>query len=160
MQSSRSVLHTQRGSLLRTGDWPLTQSTTVRACAKQSLFLSRLAMANRSRLERADEHRTVAAWYYDLRMQTSEGVCMVELGGKSQRLGMRDTRARRNVSGGNLQMIVCRFLSLRRRGGCIWNKKMNKEMVTLGFTRLKCEYCLYFCQTKDNTFLPVSSSVL
>ena|SRR5882762_6020509 len=39
------------------------------------------------------------------------------------------------------------------QGGCIWNKKMNKEMVTLGFTRLKCEYCLYFCQTKDNTVL-------
>jgi len=39
------------------------------------------------------------------------------------------------------------------QGGRIWNKKMNKEMVTLGFTRLKCEYCLYFRQTEDGTVL-------
>jgi|SRR5882762_7241992 len=39
------------------------------------------------------------------------------------------------------------------QGGHIWNKKMNKEMIAIGFIRIKCEYCLYFCQDKDGTIL-------
>jgi hypothetical protein len=30
------------------------------------------------------------------------------------------------------------------QGGRIWNKAMNAGMVSLGFTRIKCEYCLYY----------------
>src|SRR5882762_2116861 len=35
----------------------------------------------------------------------------------------------------------------------VWNKAMNKGMVGLGFTRIKCEYCLYFRQTEAGTLL-------
>ena len=35
----------------------------------------------------------------------------------------------------------------------IWNKAMNKGMVGLGFTRIKCEYCLYFRQTEEGILL-------
>jgi hypothetical protein len=39
------------------------------------------------------------------------------------------------------------------QAGRIWNKAMNQGMLSLGFTRIKCEYCLYFHQTKDGTVL-------
>jgi hypothetical protein len=39
------------------------------------------------------------------------------------------------------------------QAGRIWNKAMNQGMLTLGFTRIKCEYCLYFRQTEAGTLL-------
>jgi hypothetical protein len=33
------------------------------------------------------------------------------------------------------------------QGSHIWNKAINTGMVSLGFTRIKCKYCLYFCKT-------------
>jgi hypothetical protein len=35
----------------------------------------------------------------------------------------------------------------------IRNKTVNQGMLSLGFTRIKCKYCLYFCQTKAGTLL-------
>ena len=37
--------------------------------------------------------------------------------------------------------------------GRIWNKAVNQGMLSLGFMRIKCKYCLYFHQTKDGTVL-------
>jgi Reverse transcriptase (RNA-dependent DNA polymerase) len=39
------------------------------------------------------------------------------------------------------------------QAGHIWNKAMNQGMLSLDFMRMKCEYCLYFCTTKDGTVL-------
>ena len=39
------------------------------------------------------------------------------------------------------------------QAGHIWNKAMNQGMLSLGFTWIKCEYCLYFCQTEAGTLL-------
>ena len=39
------------------------------------------------------------------------------------------------------------------QGSCIWNKAMNTGMISLGFTRIKCEYCLYFRVTDSGTTL-------
>jgi Reverse transcriptase (RNA-dependent DNA polymerase) len=39
------------------------------------------------------------------------------------------------------------------QAGRIWNKAMNQGMLSIGFTRIKCEYCLYFRQTKDGIVL-------
>jgi len=39
------------------------------------------------------------------------------------------------------------------QGSRIWNKAMHKGMVGLDFTRIKCEYCLYFHKTKDGIIL-------
>ena len=39
------------------------------------------------------------------------------------------------------------------QGGRIWNKAMNAGMVSLGFTRIKCEYCLYYRKTDTGIIL-------
>jgi hypothetical protein len=39
------------------------------------------------------------------------------------------------------------------QGSCIWNKTMNTEMASLGFTRISCEYCLYFQETESGSVL-------
>ena len=39
------------------------------------------------------------------------------------------------------------------QGSRIWNKVMNKGMVNLGFTRIKCEYCLYYRKTVEGEVL-------
>src|ERR1700683_1335304 len=39
------------------------------------------------------------------------------------------------------------------QAGRIWDKAMNQGMISLGFTRIKCEYCLYFRQTEAGTLL-------
>jgi hypothetical protein len=39
------------------------------------------------------------------------------------------------------------------QAGRIWNKAMNQGMISLGFTRIKCEYCLYFRHTEAGTLL-------
>jgi hypothetical protein len=39
------------------------------------------------------------------------------------------------------------------QGSRIWNKAMNKGMLSLGFTRIKCEYCLYFRTTPSGIVL-------
>ena len=39
------------------------------------------------------------------------------------------------------------------QGSRIWNKAMNKGMLSLGFTRIKCEYCLYFRMTPSGIVL-------
>jgi hypothetical protein len=39
------------------------------------------------------------------------------------------------------------------QGSRIWNKAMNKGMLSLGFTRIKSEYCLYFRRTPSGIIL-------
>jgi len=39
------------------------------------------------------------------------------------------------------------------QGSHVWNKAMNKGMISLGFTRIKCEYCLYIHMTASGTVL-------
>lgn len=39
------------------------------------------------------------------------------------------------------------------QGSRVWNKAMNKGMISLGFIRIKCEYCLYIRTTASGTIL-------
>jgi len=39
------------------------------------------------------------------------------------------------------------------QGSHIWNKTMNAGMASLGFTRISCEYCLYFWETESGSIL-------
>lgn len=34
-----------------------------------------------------------------------------------------------------------------KQGGLVWNRTMNQAMLSWGFTRLKCEHCIYYCHT-------------
>jgi hypothetical protein len=35
------------------------------------------------------------------------------------------------------------------QGSHVWNKTMHDGMVKIGFKRLQCEHCIYFCKTED-----------
>jgi hypothetical protein len=39
------------------------------------------------------------------------------------------------------------------QGSRVWNKTMNAGMADLGFTRISCEYCLYFRETESGSVL-------
>ena len=45
------------------------------------------------------------------------------------------------------------------QAGRVWNKAMNQAMLKLGFTRIKCEYCLYFQTTASETVDMLAMSI-
>lgn len=49
-------------------------------------------------------------------------------------------------------MLTCGLYGLPQ-GSRIWNKTMHDGMIKLGFTRIKCEYCLYFRRTATGIIL-------
>jgi hypothetical protein len=40
-----------------------------------------------------------------------------------------------------------------KQGGRVWNKTMNDAMINWGFTRLPCEYCIYYCKTDTGVII-------
>jgi hypothetical protein len=40
-----------------------------------------------------------------------------------------------------------------KQGGLVWNRTMNQAMLTWGFTRLKCEHCIYYRRTDAGILL-------
>lgn len=40
-----------------------------------------------------------------------------------------------------------------KQGGLVWNRMMNDAMLAWGFTHLKCEHCIYYCNTPDGILL-------
>jgi hypothetical protein len=49
--------------------------------------------------------------------------------------------------------MLCKGLYGLPQGSRVWNKTMHDGMVSIGFRRIPCEYCIYFCKTEDGTII-------